>query len=139
MDAVIVAAKLESLRRCVRRIEARWADTAEALAEDFDRQDILVLNLTRAVQLCVDVGANILAGTERQAPGTMGETFVLLAEEGVIETGLAHRLRAAVGFRNIAVHSYRSIDWSIVHELTTTGVEDLRAYAAAIGRVLDEA
>ena len=139
MDAVIVAAKLESLRRCVRRIEARRAATAEALAEDFDRQDILVLNLTRAVLLCVDVGANILASTERQAPGTMGETFVLLAEEGVIEPVLARRLRAAVGFRNIAVHSYRSIDWWIVHELTTTGLEDLRAYAAAIGRVLDEA
>jgi uncharacterized protein YutE (UPF0331/DUF86 family) len=138
MDAVIVAAKLESLRRCVRRIETRRAESAEALAEDFDRQDILVLNLTRAVQLCVDVGANILAGTERQAPGTMGETFDLLAEEGVLDVELARRLRSAVGFRNIAVHSYRSIDWWIVHELTTTGVEDLRAFAAAIGRMLDE-
>ena len=138
MDAVIVAAKLESLRRCVRRIEARRADTAEVLAEDFDRQDILVLNLTRAVQVCVDVGAHLLADTEHQAPETMGETFDLLAEEGMLDVDLARRMRAAVGFRNIAVHSYRSIDWRIVHGLTTTGLEDLRAFAAAIGRVLDE-
>jgi len=139
MDAVIVAAKLESLRRCVRRIESRRAATAEGLAEDVDRQDILVLNLTRAVQLCVDVGAHLLAGAERPAPATMGETFALLAAEGIIEPDLARRLRAAVGFRNIAVHSYRSIDWWIVHDLATTGLEDLRAYAGAIGRVLDGA
>jgi len=138
MDAVIIAAKLESLRRCVRRIEARRAVSVEVLAEDLDRQDILVLNLTRAVQLCVDVGAHLLADTERKAPETMGETFDLLAEEGMLDAGLARRMRGAVGFRNVAVHSYRSIDWSIVHELTTTGVEDLRAFAGAIGRTLDE-
>lgn len=75
MDAVIVAAKLESLRRCVRRIEARRAASVEALVEGVDRQDILVLNLTRAIQLCVDVGAHLLAGVERLAPATMGDTF----------------------------------------------------------------
>lgn len=57
----------------------------------------------------------------------------------MIDADLARRMRGAVGFRIIAIHSYRSIDWWVVHELTTANVEDLRAYAAAIGRVLDEA
>ncbi len=55
MDPLIIAEKLESLRRCVRRVEARRPATAVALANDVDAQDILALNLTRAVQWCVDM------------------------------------------------------------------------------------
>ena len=49
MDSLILAEKLESLRRCVRRLEEKRAASAEALAEDPDRQDILSLNISRAV------------------------------------------------------------------------------------------
>jgi hypothetical protein len=38
--------KLESLRRCVKRVEDRHAASAEALAADPDVQDIVTLNLT---------------------------------------------------------------------------------------------
>lgn len=58
MDRLILAEKLEALRRCVRRVEARRTKTVEALQGDPDRQDILALNLTRAVQLCVDMAAS---------------------------------------------------------------------------------
>lgn len=57
MDPVILAEKLEALRRCTERIEARRADTPEALRADVDRQGILSLNLTRAVQHCVDTAS----------------------------------------------------------------------------------
>lgn len=50
MDRLILIEKLESLRRCVRRVEMRRSETVEALQGDPDRQDILALNLTRAVQ-----------------------------------------------------------------------------------------
>ena len=132
MDPVIVAEKLESLRRCVRRIEERRAPTAEALRADPDRQDILSLNITRAVQLCVDLAAHLLSDTKQPAPQTMGEGFDLLAAEGVIPPALCKRLRGAVGFRNIAVHGYQAIDWEIVHAITHAGTDDFREFAAAI-------
>ena len=47
MDKLLIAQKLESLRRCVARIETRIPATAEALAADLDAQDILSLSLTR--------------------------------------------------------------------------------------------
>lgn len=45
----------------------------------------------------VDVGADLLADTERQAPETMGETYDLLAAEGMLDADLARRMRAAIG------------------------------------------
>lgn len=137
MDRLILAEKIEALRRCVARIEQRRAATPEELQRDLDRQDIISLNLTRAVQTCVDVAMHLLADTDARAPTTMGEAFEALVTQSLISEPLGKRLRAAVGFRNIVVHSYQSIDWTIVHALTYAGVEDFRAFAAAIAPLLD--
>lgn len=136
MDRLIVSEKLESLRRCIVRIEARRKDAADALARDVDAQDIISLNLTRAVQLCVDVASHVLSDTEQVAPATMGEAFSRLADEGMISSELAARMRAAVGFRNLAVRAYRDIDWNIVQRLTYGGLDDLRAFARAVAEPL---
>ncbi|MBA2667965.1 MAG: DUF86 domain-containing protein [Trueperaceae bacterium] len=136
MDRVILADKLESLRRCVVRIEERRVASADALEADVDAQDIVTLNLTRAIQLCVDAAAHVLADTEQPTPATMGEAFDLLAAEGLIPSILAARMRAAVGFRNIAVHAYQRIDWAIVHRLTYDGLDDLRTFATRLARLL---
>ena len=50
MVSPVIAEKLESLRRCVRRIEEKCPTEAAALANDLDIQDIITLNLTQAVQ-----------------------------------------------------------------------------------------
>lgn len=137
MDQLILAAKIESLRRCIARIEQRRAATPAQLQGDLDRQDVVSLNLTRAVQLCVDIAMHVLADTGEAAPVTMGDAFAALARQALISEPLSRRLRAAVGFRNIVVHSYQSIDWAIVHSLTHTGLEDFRTFAAAIAPLLD--
>jgi uncharacterized protein YutE (UPF0331/DUF86 family) len=136
MDPLIVAGKLESLRRCVARIEARRAATAADLEADVDVQDIVALNLTRAVQLCVDLALHVLSDFEVPPPETMGEAFDALADVHVISEALAQRMRSAVGFRTLAVHAYQSIDWAIVHRLSYEGVEDLRSFAAAAARLI---
>ena len=67
-------------------------------------QDIISLNLTRAVQMCVDIASHWLAEhAEATSPKTMGQTFEALATSGVIDHGLAQRMRKSVGFRNVMV------------------------------------
>ena len=73
---------------------------------DIDLQDIVSLNLSRAVQISVEIGAHLIAGMEVPPPDTMGQTFDLLAQESVLNNELASSLKKAVGFRNIAVHNY---------------------------------
>lgn len=110
-------------------MRAKRPATAEVLAADADLQDVLVLNLSRAVQVCVDIGAHLLAPTGSALPATMGETFTRLGEVGLIDAGLAARLRSAVGFRNIAVHNYEAIDWEIVWRLAGDPLADFEAFA----------
>lgn len=132
MDREVIEAKLESLRRCLARIRQKTPPEAHLLAHDLDLQDIITLNLTRAVQLCVDIGAHGVAGLDVPPPVTMGQTFALLAEQGLISAELAARMKAAVGFRNIAIHTYQQIDWDIVHAIARDHLEDFEDFARAI-------
>lgn len=138
MDREVVEQKLESLRRCLQRIETKCPADAETLVADADLQDIVSLNISRAVQLCVDIGAHLIAGMDVPPPDTMGQTFDLLAQSGVLDTTLASRLKKAVGFRNIAVHSYETINWHIVHSLVKNHLTDFSAFAKVVSMKMDQ-
>lgn len=138
MDREVVEQKLESLRRCLHRIETKCPADASTLAGDMDLQDIIALNLSRAVQISVDIGAHLIAGMEVPPPETMGQTFELLAQEGVLRNELAGNLRKAVGFRNIAVHNYESINWNIVHSIVKYHLVDFSEFAQIIAMRLEK-
>jgi uncharacterized protein YutE (UPF0331/DUF86 family) len=138
MDRVVIERKLESLRRCVDRVRSKRPASLAVLTADIDLQDVLVLNLSRAVQLCVDVGAHVLSDSGQPAPLTMGDTFSQLADAGLIGADLALRLRKAVGFRNVAVYNYEVIDWAIVHAVADTSVKDFEDFAREIARRLGD-
>lgn len=132
MDSELIAQKVESLHRCIQRTHEKCPVTAAALSADADAQDIVALNLTRAIQLCVDIGAHLIAGRDITSPTTMGQTFDTLATLGIISNELAARMKKAVGFRNIAVHNYESIDWQIVHAIATRHLDDFKDFARAV-------
>ena len=132
MDREVIEQKLESLRKCLRRIETKCPADASTLMTDIDLQDIIALNLSRAVQICVDIGAHLIAGMETPPPDTMGQTFDVLAQEGVLNNVLATNLKKAVGFRNIAVHNYESINWIIVHNIVRHHLADFTEFAKVV-------
>ena len=136
MDAVILENKLDSLGRCMQRVEDKCPDNAATLRDDPDLQDIVVLNLSRAVHICVDIATHWLADSSQPAPATMGQSFELLAREGWIRDSLAERLKKSVGFRNIALQNYENLDWIIVHAVATRHLDDFRALARAVSRYL---
>ena len=129
MDSEVIEQKLESLRRCIQRIETKRPDDAKALTQDPDLQDIMTLNITRAIQLCVDIGTHIISSMDTPAPDTMGQTFDILAQANFIENRLAIRLKKAVGFRNLAVHNYETINWDIVYAIALNHVVDFGDFA----------
>ena len=137
MDWPLIELKLESLRRSINRIEDKCPATVDALVNDYDVQDILALNLTRAVQMCVDIGTHLVADSEFPPPGTMGKTFDILCEAGIISENLAGRMKKAVGFRNLAVHNYETINWAIVFSIATAHLQDFEEFAQSVARLND--
>ncbi len=139
MDRALIEEKLESLRRCLLRIEEKCPENAAALAQNIDLQDIITLNLTRAVQLSVDIAAHWVAELDNiPAPDTMGGMFESLAEYGCIDTVLANRMKKSVGFRNIAVHNYEAIDWQMVYAICKHHLSDFSNFAKVVFAALSD-
>lgn len=137
MDRPVIEQKLESLRRCIARIQQKCPATAQALAVDVDLQDIIALNLSRAVQISVDIGAHLISETDLPTPATMGQTFDILAQANILDKALALKLKKAVGFRNIAVHNYEAINWLIVHRIAHDHLSDFKDFAIQIASHLN--
>lgn len=134
MDRLIVERKLDSLLRCLERVRSKTPKDVDDLLHDLDLQDILVLNLSRAVQVCVDIAVHILSERKQPPAETMGKAFDLLAQDGFLNDALAQRLKKSVGFRNLAVHNYDAINWVIVHTIATKHLVDFEAFAKAVIR-----
>lgn len=139
MDEDLILGKLESLARCLERIEEKTPATAEMLKADFDRQDIISVNLERAVQACVDVGMHIISQRNLLLPDSMAGAFQDLAKLAVIDKHTAGVMGKTVGFRNTAVHAYRTINWDIVFSICTRHLDDFRSFARQIMEAMEKA
>ena len=93
---------------------------------------IIALNLSRAVQLSVDIGSHIISTMNMPAPETMGQTFEILAQQNILPAHVADQLKKSVGFRNIAVHNYEAINWQIVHSIVSEHLQDFTEFAKAV-------
>lgn len=136
MDKHVVLKKLENLRRCIKRIEEKTPASVELLLQDYDLQDIISVNLERAIQTCVDIGLHIISDLEVSVPQTMSETFDVLHQAGYLDAAIAKRMFKSVGFRNIAVHAYQEIDWKIVYRIITEHLDDFRGFARQILKII---
>ena len=136
MNSIVIKTKLESLRKCLDRIELKKPQSLEDLIRDIDAQDILALNLERSVQLCVDIANHILSSLDDTPAMSMGESFERLSVKKIIPKELGQNLKRAVGFRNLSVHAYDKIDWQLVWNILEGDLIDLVRFLECV-EILD--
>jgi len=56
----------------------------------------------------------------------------LLATIGVIDDYLARKMKAMVGFRNIAIHDYQKLNPEVVRKMIESHLQDFWDYSDAI-------
>src|SRR4051812_22205154 len=105
IDRDIVLAKVASIDRCIKRIDAVTQRKPESLTNQ-DTIDIYVLNLQRAVQAAIDLANHVVSARTLGLPASLKESFALLEQGGLLSHELALKMQRMVGFRNIAVHDY---------------------------------
>ena len=136
IDKKVIGEKLISLNRCLERIKLYTPTSVETLQNDFDAQDIISLNIQRAVQISVDIAAHILAEQLHEQTPTMAETFLALSRHGLLDSQLASRLAKAVGFRNIAVHEYNTLDMNILYSIITKEIGCFYEFSDTVLRIV---
>ena len=90
---------------------------AEALSPD-DRGllwlDGIKYLLVTLVEGCLDVAQHIGSSQRYAAPDSNADALRALGARGVVSPMLAESLARAVGFRNVLVHQYTTVDDAIV-------------------------
>ncbi|MBN2657483.1 MAG: DUF86 domain-containing protein [Spirochaetales bacterium] len=133
----LISSKVDSLIRCLERIESKKPAQIENLIEDYDLQDIISVNLERAIQISVDIAAIIIAEKGLKTAQTMSSAFKALSDSKIIPEELSLKLQKSVGFRNISVHEYCSIDWEIVFDIIHNHLVNFRDFIRSVTLSLD--
>ena len=129
----LLIAKQESIERCVKRARSTWKKPSDLLFEDdYDKQDIVVLNLQRACEQTLDMANHTIRRKKLGWPKDSAESFTLLRKAGYITAELEKKLIDMAGFRNIVTHQYRDIDYQLVEEVVKRHADDLIKFAALL-------
>lgn len=95
-------------------------------------QDIVVLNLQRAIQLSIDIAYHILSSEHLGLPQTLKEAFQILHKNSILSVDITKKMEKMVGFRNIAVHDYQAIDPEILKSVVKNHLIDFEKYYTEI-------
>jgi len=127
VDHDVIIAKINSVQRCLNRIKDVTGLDPESL-NDIDTEEIVILNLQRAIQGSIDIAAHITADEGLGIPQELRENFDLLSKHNMISSALAGKLRNMVGFRNIAVHEYDTVDIDILKSIVQHNLSDIEDF-----------
>ncbi|HIJ84539.1 MAG: protein of unknown function DUF86 [Magnetococcales bacterium] len=132
-DEVLIN-KAATIERCVARAREEYGKNPETFASDFTRQDAAILNIQRACEAALDMGQHLIRRERLGVPQSARDVFDLLARGGWITMAMAAKLKPIVGFRNIAVHDYQTLQLPITIAIITTHLDDLLDYPQTILR-----
>ena len=133
MDDVVLN-KAATIERCVRRLREVYADDPENLCADMTRQDSIVLNLQRACEAAIDLGMHLVRKHHLGIPQDSRDAFDLLVAAGRLDAERAGSLKRMVGFRNVAVHDYTSLNLEIVRSIIERNLDELLSFSSEIVR-----
>ena len=126
--------KAEVIERCVRRVRAVHAGDPRNLTDDITRQDSIILNLQRACEASIDLAMHLVRLDRLGIPQQSRDAFAMLAQAGALPADLAQTLQKMVGFRNVAVYDYASLNLDIVGSIIARHLDDLLRFASIAAR-----
>jgi len=121
----IVINKIQSIQRCVERAREEYQSDPDGFDANYSRQDAAVLNVLRACEQAIDLANHIIKTHKMGIPTSSAESFDLLRQRYVIDSGLSEKLKKMINFRNTIIHQYQKMDVTIVKSVIISGLDDL--------------
>lgn len=131
IDRDVVFEKTNRIQNCLQRIYKTVENDVNRL-DNFDVQDIVTLNLQRAVQLSIDLAAHIVRARSLGIPQSLKDNYQLLYQNKVIDKDLKEKMERMVGFRNVAVHDYEAINPEILKSIVQNHLKDIEEFYTAV-------
>ncbi|MEA5007093.1 type VII toxin-antitoxin system HepT family RNase toxin [Clostridium tyrobutyricum] len=127
----VVLNKISVIERCIKRIKEEYDNNPENL-KNYTKQDSIILNIQRACEASIDLSMHIISERKFGIPQNSRDAFEILFNNKIIDENLMRKLKSMVGFRNIAVHDYQTVNLDIVKAVIENHIDDLKKFSSLI-------
>ena len=127
----ILINKDEIIKRCISRIKEVYDCDFQNL-KDYTKQDSVILNIQRLCEATIDIAMHVIAKYDLGVPQSSRDAFEILNKEEFIDEKLAEKLKAMVGFRNLAVHEYQKINLKIIKSIIEKELDERERFIEVI-------
>ena len=129
VDAERAEIRVGRLEVLIEQLEGVRKRGEDAYLADAELRAMTERWLEVAIQICIDLGTQIVMEQSAPAPSSYADIFTTLGKKGLLAEDLAGRLGDAARQRNLLVHLYMEVDDKAV--FASLGfLDDLRAFAA---------
>ncbi len=125
----VVLNKSATIERCVARAREEYNADPDTFATNHTRQDAAILNIQRACEAALDMGHHIIRRESLGLPQSSRDVFDLLATAQWLEPQLAQSMKHMVGFRNIAVHEYQTLQLPITVNIIERHLDEFLTFS----------
>ena len=125
----VVLNKSATIERCVARAREEYNADPDTFATNHTRQDAAILNIQRACEAALDMGHHIIRRESLGLPQSSRDVFDLLATAHRLEPQLAQSMKHMVGFRNIAVHEYQTLQLPITVNIIERHLDEFLTFS----------
>ena len=131
----VVENKISDVRKYLQILERYKGYSRGEIETNIDIRGAVERYLYLATQSAIDLAEAIISFKGLRKPSTLGESFSILCENGIVSAELTQKLIPMAGFRNVIAHDYTKIDYDKVYHVLHHGLQDLEAFIAAAVRL----
>jgi len=134
-NLAVVENKISTVKKYLKILENYKRYSLKKIVKDISIRGAVERYLYLAVQATIDLAEAVISLKNFRKPATMGENFVILQEEKIIDHKLTEQLVKMVGFRNIIAHDYGEIDYDIVYDILHNRLRDIEKFIKKIENI----
>jgi uncharacterized protein YutE (UPF0331/DUF86 family) len=128
----IIENKISSAKKYLKILEKYQKYSQEEIENDVDRRGAVERYLYLAAQSSIDLADALIAYKNFRKPATLGESFRILEENGVILPELTEKMVKMTGFRNVVAHDYDKINYDIIYDMLQNRLDDIKVFLEVI-------
>ena len=126
--------KMSIIERCLIRVKEVYDKNPENL-KDYTKQDSIILNIQRAVEATIDIAMYFVSVKKLGIPQNSRDAFEVLNHHQMIDDEMLKKLKAMIGFRNIAVHNYQKVNIEILQKVIENHLKDFEEFIYVISKI----
>jgi len=137
LEKGLITTKLGKMREYQGFLKELQKISMKDFTSDFKTRGAVERYLQVSVECIVDIGNEIISSLQLRRPERYRDIPYILAEAKIIPKAFAERVASMIGFRNLLVHDYASININLVYEFLQTKLPDFEAFSKYIAKWLE--